>query len=208
MSAFGPECLEWQGMSEDGVHLDLFEDSVDLVTHFLADYALQAGGWVRVLAGQYSIVADDTCQLGATWQDTNAPISTCSLEVCCRLAVIGEGHKPQQPILSCSRPPPTPPAPSTLAGRSAGDSGLNGADECIYPPPHSGLNGADELHDSSADAAKWARSAIPVPPAPASPLLLPLHHVHPGHCNCPDWRADYGGTGHLESEPLAQAAGR
>ena len=24
MSAFGPECLEWQGMSEDGVHLDLF----------------------------------------------------------------------------------------------------------------------------------------------------------------------------------------
>jgi hypothetical protein len=183
LSAFGPECLEWQGMSEDGVQLDLFEDGVDLVTHFLADYGLQAGGWVRVLAGQYVLVADDACQdacqLGRAWQYTNTPISTCSLEVCCRLAVIGEGLEPKQPLLSCSRPPPTPPAPSTLAGGSAN---------------REALNLAQELPDTCPDTAKWARSAIPVPPAPSSPLLLPLHHVHPGHCTRHDWRGGYGDT--------------
>ena len=42
-------------MTEAGLVLDLFEDNVDITTHFLGDYGLVAGGWVRLQRGRYEV---------------------------------------------------------------------------------------------------------------------------------------------------------
>jgi hypothetical protein len=129
------------------------------VTHFLADYALQAGGWVKVLAGQYcqyAVVTNDPWQPGAARSRKNAhmsasslpAISTCSLEVWCRLAAIGEGQQAQQPIISCSRVLPSPRPPSSGAGG---------------PARGVGLDGGDGEADTTQEAAKWARCEPPLP---------------------------------------------
>ena len=39
----------WQEMCRSGAALALFEDKIDVVTHFLGDYSLVAGGWVRLV---------------------------------------------------------------------------------------------------------------------------------------------------------------
>jgi hypothetical protein len=36
-------------MCKSGAALAVFEDKIDVVTHFLGDYSLVAGGWVRLV---------------------------------------------------------------------------------------------------------------------------------------------------------------
>ena len=99
-AALGLSSKHAEGMSDAGIWLEVYEDNVDITTHFLADYGLQAGGWVCVRHGQFEIQTHD-----ATLEHANDPtgsgkaLSTCSLEITCRLALVTEGSGRQRQAL-------------------------------------------------------------------------------------------------------------
>ena len=67
----GDACKAWNGMTDDGVRLEIFEDRLDFTTHFLADFQLHPGGWVRMRRGRF-------CPVGH-----GNTLSSCSLEFLC-----------------------------------------------------------------------------------------------------------------------------
>jgi len=76
------------------------QDKVDIITHFLHDYELQAGGWVRVEAGKYEVVQVDAL-LDNIAGYTSASVSSCSLEISLKLAPLQHAGRCVQPLQAC-----------------------------------------------------------------------------------------------------------